>query len=314
MPRSVVIDCDPGVDDAVALALALASPELDVLAVTTVAGNGPVELMTSNALRLLRLFGRDDIPVAAGADRGLVRARPHRLPSPHGDNGLGGVSLPDAVQPVRPEPAVQLLASVLQPAAPRSVTVIGVGPLTNIALLAAVYPRLLDRVAALVLMGGSREVGNGTPVTEFNIWTDPEAAARVLDNSGPPVTMVGLDVTLRATVDADMVAELAGRSDTGAALAAMIRSYGRQGPDGWPLHDALAVAAVIDPGVLRTRSAVVEVDTGPGPGRGQTVTVLDGAGRTETVAASRIEVAVDVDVARFRDLLLSRIGRPVPGA
>jgi pyrimidine-specific ribonucleoside hydrolase len=317
-PTPLVIDCDPGIDDAVGLALALASPEVDLLAVTTVAGNAPLELTTSNALRLLRAFGREDVPVAAGADRALVRIAIHNLQPPHGSNGLGGVDLPAATRSAGGEHAVELLARVLRDAAPRSVTIAAIGPLTNIALLLALHPELAERIDRLVIMGGSTTRGNITPVAEFNVWTDPEAAQRVLAGSGLDICLVGLDVTRQATVDDSTLGAWRATSERGSLLADMIDGYGDHGPDGWPLHDALAVAAIVDPTLIESRGAKIEVDTGAGVGRGQTICFVDppkGKGvvlgipapDTDPAARPRAEVAVQMDSARFRELLLARV-------
>lgn len=308
----LVIDCDPGIDDAVALALAVASPEVNLLAVTTVSGNAPVEVSTANGLKLLRAFGRADVSVAPGAARALVRVGWHGLASPHGEDGLGGVELASASAPAAADHAVQRLAAVLRAAAPRSVTVAAIGPLTNIALLLALHPECAEAIDRLVVMGGSTGAGNITSAAEFNVWTDPEAAQRVLADSGLHICLVGLDVTRRATVDGTALAALRAASEQGALLARMILGYGDRRPDGWPLHDVLAVASVIDPTLITTRPAQVEVDTGLGPERGRTVcdfAAADRSRRDNSVATpgTRCEVAVDLDVARFRDLVLARV-------
>ena len=175
MPTRVIIDCDPGHDDAMALLLALASPELVLAAVTTVAGNQTLEKVTANAIRVLDVAGAHAIPVAAGADRALVHAaRVGR--EVHGETGLDG---PELLAPSRaPEPlhAVELLARLLRE---RPHTLVGIGPLTNIALLLATHPELAGRIERIVLMGGAVGLGNVTPSAEFNVWADPEAARRV---------------------------------------------------------------------------------------------------------------------------------------
>lgn len=313
-PVRLIIDCDPGIDDAVAIALALASPEVELLAVTTVSGNAPVEVTTLNALRLLDVLRRPDIPVAAGAVRSLVRISWHGLPSPHGLNGLGGVLLPRSSRSPEPEHAVVKLAAMLLASPERSVAIAATGPLTNIALLLAMHPECSDRIARIVVMGGSTSAGNITPAAEFNVWTDPEAAQRVLNEPGFDVILVGLDVTRRATLDEGHREVLRDASEQGALLAAMILGYMDRRPDGWPLHDALALAALIDPAVIDTRVAEVDVDTTLGPGRGRTAcTFLEtGAVRAEHLlkpSSGKCRVAVDVDVPRFRALLLSRLTR-----
>jgi pyrimidine-specific ribonucleoside hydrolase len=298
----LVIDCDPGIDDAVSLALAIGSPELDVRAVTTVAGNVPLELTTGNALRLLRAFDREDIPVAAGAARGLVHAHDAHPPI-HGSNGLGGVDVSASQRAIQAEHAVELLAAVLRDAPAKSVTIAAIGPLTNIALFLALRPELTDRIDRLVVMGGAVGRGNVTPVAEFNVWADPEAARRVLTDPGLDTCLVGLDVTNRATVDESVLAALSAGSARGTLLANMIAGYADRAPEGWPLHDVLAIASIIDPTLVRTRPATIEVDTGFGIGRAQTICAFDAhAGRP-----ARARVAVDVDVERFRSLVMDRV-------
>ena len=312
-PIPLVLDCDPGVDDAWCLALALASPELDVLAVTTVAGNATVDVTSTNASAVLAACGRSDIPVAVGAQRALVHAYDHGLPPPHGANGVGGVSIASPTVPPTDEHAVYLLRDILAGAAPQSVTVAATAPLTNIALLAALHPELLDRIHRVVVMGGSTTRGNITPSAEFNTWTDPESAQRVLCEPALDVGLVGLDVTRRATVLPEHADAVRGRSPLGALLADMLAGYLDRGAEGWAVHDALVVASLVDPEVLTWQEASVEVDTGTGLTRGQTVVEFVAAaevravGRNRYTSAGRIQVAVDVDVERFRRVLVDRI-------
>jgi pyrimidine-specific ribonucleoside hydrolase len=301
----LVVDCDPGIDDAVALALAVASPEVDLRAVTTLAGNAPVDATTRNAVRLLRAFGRPDIPVTAGATRSLVRVGRHGLPSPHGANGLGGVELAGPDGAAEQEHAVDRLARLLLDAPARSVTIAAIGPLTNIALLLALHPESAAHIDRVVVMGGSTGAGNITDAAEFNVWTDPEAAQRVLADSDLNVCLVGLDVTRRATVDERHLDVMRRASPAGRLAAAMLRGYGDAGPKGWPLHDVLALAAVIDPTLLETRRARVEVDTGLGAERGRTRCAFDE--QWQDTPSMRCDVASDVDVGRFRALLLDRL-------
>jgi pyrimidine-specific ribonucleoside hydrolase len=302
-PRAVVIDCDPGIDDAAALALAVGSPELDVRGVTTVAGNVELELTTGNALRLLAAFGRDDVPVAPGAARGLMRTKAAHA-FVHGRNGLGGVELPAARRAARSEHAVELLAAVLRESEPGSVTIAAIGPLTNIALLASMHPELTERIDRVVVMGATAGRGNMTPVAEYNVWADPEAAQRVLGESDFEICLVELEVTRRATVGPRELARLRAESARGALLADMIDGYADQAVGGRPLHDAVAVAAIVDPTLIATRPATIEVDTGSGSGRASTAIAFGEAGAG---GAGRLNVAVDLDVARFRELLLTRV-------
>ena len=189
MAERIILDCDPGHDDAIALLLALASPEIELLGVTTVAGNQTLEKTTANAIRILEFSGRTDVSVAAGADRPIVR-EPYVAKYVHGETGLDGPDLPPAQGSPLDEHAVDFLGRHADGA-----TVVAVGPLTNVALMLARYPEARPR--RIVLMGGSIGLGNVTPAAEFNIWADPEAAARVFE-SGLDVTMIGLDVTHQA--------------------------------------------------------------------------------------------------------------------
>jgi pyrimidine-specific ribonucleoside hydrolase len=308
-PMPVVVDCDPGIDDAVALAMALASPELDVLAVTTVRGNAPLEVTTRNALALLHAFGRPDIPVAPGAVRALVRpAGVH--PKLHGGNGLGGVEIAESPAAAA-EHAIEVLAGVLGPAAPASVTIAALGPLTNIALLLNRHPELADRIDRVVAMGGTVGSGNISAVAEFNVWADPEGAHRVLTEPAFDVVLVGLDVTYSATVDEPLLDVMRAGSPRGALLAAMIAGYGDHGPDGWRMHDALIIGALADPSMIATRRATIDVETGTGLSRGQTVCTFDehfydtdGAPAPRGVVRSQVAVSMDPD--GFRSMLLSR--------
>lgn len=303
-PSTVVIDCDPGIDDALAIALALASPEIRLVALTTVAGNAPLHVTTENALRILSFLDADHVPVAAGAERALVRAAGYDATSAHGANGLGGVSLPQSPVAARNMHAVELLADVLTQSSPRSVTIAATAPLTNLALLAALHPELLSRVSRLVVMGGSTDDGNVTPVAEFNTWKDPEAAHRVLVEAGLEIVLVGLNVTRRATIDETHLSLWRTKSERLRVFADMVSGYGDLGPHGWPLHDVLAIASIIDPSVVRTRHAKLEVDTSGGGGRGQTVYQYLS---TPHADAGQVQVATEVNVERFRDMLLDRI-------
>src|SRR6187399_786502 len=210
MGTKLIIDTDPGVDDAFAIALAALSEDVDLLGVTTVFGNVPLAITTHNALRVLALCGRHDVPVAAGADRPLVHPQPARSSSVHGSDGLSGRSsvLPEPGRELEPGGAVSLLATLLE-TADEPVTIAPIGPLTNIALLLAAHPRLHDKIARIVIMGGGLGGGNSTAAAEFNIWSDPEAARRVLVVEEVPCVLVPLDLTLRCAVESAWLAKLA---------------------------------------------------------------------------------------------------------
>jgi inosine-uridine nucleoside N-ribohydrolase len=302
----VLVDCDPGQDDAIALLLALASPELEVLGVTTVAGNQTIEKVTANALRVLELAGRGDVPVAAGADQPLVGELVVAADA-HGETGLDGPDLPEpGGRPVE-EHAVAFLAEQLL-ASERPVTLVPLGPLTNVALLLAERPEAAERIERIVFMGGAIAEGNMTPSAEFNIWIDPEAAAHVFA-SGLDVTMVGLDVTNRAVLTPEDADRLRPHGPVGRAVAGMLDFYGafyREAYDhgGCPVHDALAVAHVIRPELVRTEHRHVDVDVSSGICRGRTVVDMR---RRTVLPAPNARVAVDVEVSGFVALLHERL-------
>ncbi|MFN8163658.1 MAG: nucleoside hydrolase [Solirubrobacterales bacterium] len=299
-PTRLVIDCDPGVDDAASLALAVDSAEIDLLAVTTVSGNMPVDLTTDNALRILQAFDRDDVPVAPGADRPLIGLTP-TYPGIHGENGLGGLELPPSARGDSGENAVELLSRILRAAAPGSITIAAIGPLTNIALLLAIHPDLADRIGLLTIMGGSLDRGNITPYAEFNVWADPEAAHRVLVESDLPVRLFTLWATRRATLDDEQCRALAARSPRGELLAEMVRGYRDVDPAGGrPLHDALVIASLIDPSLVNAQTTALAVDTSHGVKRGRTEIESENGSK-------QLEVVVDADSTGFRELLMSRV-------
>jgi pyrimidine-specific ribonucleoside hydrolase len=307
--RPLVIDTDPGIDDAMALLLALASPEVEVRLVTAVHGNAELDRTTENALRVLHLAGRADIPVAAGARDSLVYPQPERAGHVHGAAGLGGVELPASPAAVDPRPAVVALADLLM-RSPSPVTVAAIGPLTNIALLLAVYPGAAARIDRLVLMGGSAgRGGNVTGAAEFNVWADPEAAQAVFASEVPTV-MVGLDVTVPTVLRPAGIARIAAAGPIGATAAAILAQYvahsrAAYGTDGVVVHDALAVTEAIAPGTLRTVRRSLVVDTSLGPGRGQTLVDR----RTVSAAPTAVDVAESVDSDAAVEFLVSRLER-----
>lgn len=303
----LVIDTDPGIDDALAILLALASPEVDLRLVTTVHGNVDLALTTENALRVLHLAGRSDVPVAAGAQASLIHPQPRRAGHVHGAEGLGGVQLPPSPARLDPRPAVVALAELLM-SSPDPVTVAPIGPLTNIALLLAVYPEAAARIDRLVVMGGSAtRGGNVTAAAEFNIWSDPEAAAAVFGSTIPTV-MVGLDVTLPTVLTVEGIARFAAAGPIGATAAAILQQYldharDAYGVPGVVVHDALALTEAIAPGSLGTVRRDVVVDTTLGAGRGQTLVDR----RAVSSAPTAVEVAEDVDSDAVLEFLVSRL-------
>jgi inosine-uridine nucleoside N-ribohydrolase len=301
MAIPILLDCDPGHDDAIALLLALASPELELLGVTTVAGNQTLEKTTANAIRVLEFVGRAEVPVAVGAERPLVR-EPFVAAYVHGETGLDGPDLP----PPKSEPVGRHAADFLADKIRErngAVTLVPVGPLTNVALMLALHPDA--RPERIVLMGGSIAEGNVTPAAEFNIWCDPEAAARVFA-SGIDVTMIGLDVTHKALFTTAHIGRLAGR--VGEMVTELLRFYGNfhrevYGFDGAPIHDAVAVAQVMRSDLVETKYLNVEIDVESELCRGRTV--VDLWRRTERDANAH--VGVDVDSDGFLELLIERI-------
>jgi purine nucleosidase len=303
----VVLDVDPGHDDAAAIMLACGSPELELLAVTTVAGNVSLDKTTRNALKVLSLTGRTDVPVAAGASRPLKRTL-HTAEDVHGQSGLDGPYIPDAAFEADRRSATELLAETLE-SSPEPVTLVPTGPLTNIALFLRERPDLAENVSRLVLMGGSIGLGNTTPAAEFNIYVDPEAASEVFE-SGLPITMCGLDVTHRAGAGPEEREKLRSLGDLGKTVAGFLEFFAGTyeeiyGFDAPPLHDPVAVAAVVEPEVLETRPMNVAVECASDLTRGETVCDLHGVTGREPNA----EVGVGLDRERFFELLYGSLSR-----
>jgi inosine-uridine nucleoside N-ribohydrolase len=340
-PSRVIIDTDPGVDDALALLLAMRSPELKIEAITPVAGNVPLELTLPNALRMVEISGRTDIPVAAGAAGPLMR-RLVTAAYAHGENGLGGAVFPEPkIRPVA-EPAANLIREIVRKY-PGEVTLLPIGPLTNIATALNLDSELAAMVRGIVMMGGSLSGGNITPAAEFNIYVDPEAA-RIVFQSGIPITMVGLDATRKTALTEEHVRVLeAAQNPVSQAAAKIARNsinLNRErgflvGPN---MHDSLAVAGFLDPSLLTLKEYYVDVETIGELTAGETLGYSPRAGDLKrksgtekqdlnmsirgsapTLASTRIspvlrdrfvpnaKVAVDVDSPRFFDRLIGRL-------
>jgi pyrimidine-specific ribonucleoside hydrolase len=303
-PIPIILDCDPGHDDAIAVLLALASPELELRAVTTVSGNQTLDKTTNNALRVLELAGRTDIPVYAGADAPFVRQRDVAA-HVHGESGLDGPDLPQPSRRAQDAHAVEFLASAYR-AADKPVLV-ATGPLTNVGLLFATHADA--RPDRIVLMGGAIGEGNRTPAAEFNIWADPEAAQRVF-REGLDTTMVGLDVTHRALIKDDHTERMRAAGRVGKAVAELMDFYARfhrrryPDLDGSPMHDPVCIAHLVDPTLMDVRDAFVDVDCTTGPSWGRTN--VDWRGR-EHFGAPNAKVGLDIDGPRFADLVVDRI-------
>lgn len=321
--QKVIIDTDPGVDDAFALFLALCSSELKVLAVTAVAGNVPLDITFPNALRLVEIAGRSEFPIARGASSPLIRKLVTAAYA-HGNNGLAGVEFPAARLQAAKEPAAELICRLVREN-PGEVNIVGIGPLTNVALALRQDPEIAGMVRSIALMGGSLSGGNVSPAAEFNFYVDPEAAGIVFD-SGIPIRMVGLDVTRKVELtDRHVEALHAGKGPVSNAAAriadaVMKMARGQKWQGGPHLHDPLAVSALIDPGILTFEDYHVEIETAGSITAGESVgwkrgpmresAPLQSAGADIAEAPqfkANAQVATGVDSERFFTLLISRL-------
>ncbi len=308
-PRAIILDCDPGLDDAVAMFLAQGDPRVELVAVTTVGGNAPLHSVTRNALRLASVAGIT-APIAAGCSHPLVAA-PENASHIHGDDGLGGVELPEPTVQLDPRHAVTVIIDEVMARPAGTVTLVPTGPLTNIALAVRTEPRIVERVREVVFMGGGYHTGNATPVAEFNVYADPEAAAIVV-GAGWPVTMVGLDLTHRAIATPEVVTDIAEVGTSAAKIVASLldvygdayRADGR-GFAGAALHDPCALGLVIAPELFTTRAAPLDVELTGTLTRGMTVADL----RRDAPADCVTSVATGIDTTGFWALLRQALAR-----
>ncbi|WP_055629382.1 MULTISPECIES: nucleoside hydrolase [Streptomyces] len=329
-PIPVIIDCDTGVDDALALLFAVRHPGIDLRAVTCVAGNTDVDGVVRNTLTVLETAGAPAVPVARGAERPLIEA-PRSAAHVHGHDGMGDLGLPAPRRTPADVDAVTLLRREIL-ASPRPVTLVPTAPLTNIALLLRTHPEVTRNIERIVFMGGAAGAGNATPVAEFNVWHDPEAAA-ILLTAGVPITMYGLDVFNRVVVPAAEVRRLRASTEPGARLAGDLLAHRPAAPGttaggtgGTAVHatvdgpdeaagglgDAGALCAVVDPEGLTTHRLPVEVSLAPGPARGQTVVDRRSRiGESELHEGTReqamVDVGLEVDVPRYVKLYLETV-------
>ena len=315
-PTPVILDVDTGVDDALALLLAIRSPDLDVRAVTCVAGNADVDQVVRNTLVVLDAAGAGDVPVARGADRPLLEPARHAR-HVHGADGMADLGLPDSRRRPRSGSAVELLRETIEQNG-TPVTLVPLAPLTNIALLLRTHPELAGRIERIVFMGGSAGIGNATAVAEFNVWQDPEAAAIVL-SSGVPLTMYGLDVFYDVTVDSATANALAASDEPGAQLAGRLISHqvARLGGAPGTVGDAGAVAAVIAPDLITTTRLPVRVELSGSWTRGQTVVdrrLVAGEGDgARGLPPGEVDVALAIDGDRARQLYLDVVAPGIVG-
>jgi purine nucleosidase len=303
MSTSIILDCDPGIDDALAIAFAAASPEIELAGITTVAGNVGLAKTTANALAVASFVGAGDVPVTAGCAAPLLRAALD-AGHVHGDSGLGGAVLPPSARLAGEEHATDFIIDTLA-AAPGEITLVATGPLTNIALALRRQPRLADWVRAFVIMGGSASRGNVTPAAEYNIWADPEAAAIVFA-AGWTVRMIGLDVTLLARATAAVQRRMGSLGSLGSRLLLPALAQYRDSADvtgGPPVHDVCAIASVADPSVFSYTPALVQVETHGTLTSGMTVTDFAAPG------GPNAQVATGINADHFWETVLGAYQR-----
>jgi inosine-uridine nucleoside N-ribohydrolase len=305
--RRIILDTDPGIDDALALMLALASPEVRIEAVTTVSGNVHVDFTTRNALALLELLGRGDIPVARGSAWPLLR-KPVDAAFVHGDNGLGQVELPEPHIKTVGKHAIDVIIETIL-SAPGEISLVAIGPLTNIALAARREPAIIQQVREVVIMGGALLVpGNGTPTAEFNIFADPHAAHIVL-HAGWPVRLVALDVTMQTPLQREQVATLVrSGSPVMRVIKQMLDFYfdvfaPAYGVTAFHMHDPLSLAAAFRPELLNWKPVYVDVELQSSLTMGETVAFF---GRPH-IPPPNVLAAVGVDTEQFIQLFMQRI-------
>lgn len=303
----VIMDCDPGHDDAIALMLALGNEKIEVKAVTTCAGNQTPDKTLNNALRVLTFLGIDNIEVAAGAKKPLMRDL-IIAPEVHGESGLDGPELPNPGFKESNRSAVEVIADVLR-SSDEKVTLIPTGPLTNIAIFLLTYPELKEKIERISLMGGAADGGNWTPAAEFNILVDPEAADIVF-KSGVPITMCGLDVTHKAQVYDEDIEKFRGLTNaTGKLVAELLDFFAiyhkdeRFGFKGAPLHDPCSVACIIDPSIVKTKKCHVDIETNGEFTLGATVVDYNDILKKE----KNVDVGFDIDREKFIQMIYDSV-------
>ncbi len=308
MGKKIILDCDPGHDDALALTMAVASPKIDLLAVTTSAGNQTPDKTLNNAMRMLTLLHREDIPVAQGNQTPLVKPL-ETAPEVHGKTGLDGADLPDPDFQVQTIPAIDLIAKVLRESNEK-VTLVVTGPMTNAALFLRVYPDLArEKIDQIVFMGGAMGLGNWRPSVEFNIFVDPEAA-KIVMNFGIPLVMAPLNVTHQAQIMKDEIDQI-GEIDNpvGKAFYGLLNFFEQYhenpkwGFKGAPLHDPCTIAWLIDPTMFKSDKMNVDVETQGELTRGETVCDY----YTLTDKPKNTEVLLGIDREKFIDLIMASI-------
>lgn len=309
MQRKILLDCDPGHDDAVAMMLAWGNPSIELLGVTTVGGNQTLDKVTRNALSVATVVGMHDVPIAAGCRLPLVR--PVEIaPDVHGDSGLDGVELPEPAVELDPRHGVDLIIETIMSNEPGTVTLVPTGPLTNIAMAARKEPRIVERVQEIVLMGGGYHVGNWSPVAEFNIKVDPEAA-HIVFNEKWPIVMVGLDLTHQALATDEVAERIAAVPGSVSQFTLGLFTFFRkayqdaQGFDFPPVHDPCTLAYLIDPTIVETVKVPVDVELNGSLTTGMTVADF----RAPAPEDCHTKVATRLDAPGFWGLVVDAIDR-----
>lgn len=312
MSRKIILDCDPGHDDAIAMLLAHANPEIDLLAVTTVGGNQTLAKVTNNAQRIATVFGMQGVPIAAGCYRPLVR-KDEVASAQHGESGLDGVELAEP-QPLVDQHAVDLIIDIIMKHKPGEITLVPTGPLTNIAMAVRKEPRIVERVREVVLMGGGYHEGNWSAVAEFNIKVDPEAA-HIVFNEPWEVVMVGLDLTHQALATAEITAKI---EDLGGPVAQFVldlflflrQAYQDSRGFGFPpVHDPCTIAYLIDPSIVETVRVPIDIELRGDLTAGMTVADF----REPAGEDCHTQAATHLDFERFWDLVIDAIDRVQKG-
>ncbi|WIK88949.1 nucleoside hydrolase [Varibaculum cambriense] len=312
MSRKIILDCDPGHDDAIAMLLAHANPEIELLAVTTVGGNQTLAKVSNNARRIATVYGMQSVPIAAGCDRPLVR-KAEVASAQHGESGLDGVVLPEP-QPLVDQHAVDLIIDIIMRHEPGEITLVPTGPLTNIAMAVRKEPRVVERVREVVLMGGGYHEGNWSAVAEFNIKVDPEAA-HIVFNEPWEVVMVGLDLTHQALATAEVTAKI---RTLGGPVAQFVldlfvflrRAYQDSRGFGFPpVHDPCTIAYLIDPTIVETVRVPIDIELRGDLTAGMTVADF----REPAGEDCHTQAATHLDFERFWDLVIDAIDRVQKG-
>lgn len=303
MVKKIIMDTDPGIDDAAALTMAINSPELDLKLVTSVAGNVTVDKTTANALKIIHFFGKDkEIPVAAGAKQPLIKPFEDAARI-HGESGMPGYDFGDDYGEPIAKSAVEALHDEIM-ASDEPITLVPTGSYTNIALLFSQYPEVKDHIDQIIAMGGTLQEGNMTSAAEFNVFTDPDAA-RIMYASGVPIVMVGLDITLKALLTKDTMEKLETLGHAGEMLQALVTHYNDGDENGHPMHDVNTIFYLLHPEAIKTEDYWIDVQT-TGPALGETVADIRGAyhdGKTNA------KVCVDIDADAFNSWFIEEVSK-----